>query len=224
MTGTIQAHTFRPRDLVGGHVVVDLLNTVTARGPEPIDWLDGYPRLLEWAALTGRFDPAVLARLARAAEAEPRAAAQALDRARDLREALHDVVTALLAHDDAPPPAGALERVERHWKHAAARARLTVHGDTARLAAAAEASGLDYLADELALQALDLLRDLPHERTRVCPGPRCGWLFIDTSRGGRRRWCDMGTCGNATKGKAHYQRKRQAESGERGGGADAPSL
>jgi hypothetical protein len=31
----IVAHEFRPRDLVGGHVVVDLLNTVTARTPIP---------------------------------------------------------------------------------------------------------------------------------------------------------------------------------------------
>ncbi|MBV2153352.1 CGNR zinc finger domain-containing protein [Kitasatospora sp. SUK 42] len=211
MTGTIEAHTFRPRDLVGGHLVVDLVNTVTARDAEPtgsIDWLDGYPRLLQWAALTGQFDPADLTALQRLAEAEPDSAAIALAHSRELREALHALITALI-HQDATAPAEAVDQVEKHWKRAAAHARLTVHRQTPQFQVGVETSGLEYLNHELALRAYDLLRSLPLERTRVCPGPRCGWVFIDSSRAGRRRWCDMGTCGNSVKGRAHYQRKRQ---------------
>ncbi|MFG3547767.1 CGNR zinc finger domain-containing protein [Streptomyces sp. NPDC047725] len=211
MTGTVQAHTFRSRDLVGGHVVVDLVNTVTARDAEPVDWLDGYPRLLEWAALTGEFDPVVLGDLRRLAEAEPGEAAAALERTRELREAVHDLLTALVRQDD-PAPAAAVGRVESHWKQAAAGARLTVRGNTPWLETGVETSGLDHLHHELALRALDLLRSLPLERTRVCPGPRCGWVFIDRSRGGRRRWCDMATCGNLAKGRTHYQRRRHTMS------------
>ncbi|WP_214415045.1 CGNR zinc finger domain-containing protein [Sphaerisporangium fuscum] len=211
MTGTIQAHTFRPRDLVGGHIVIDLLNTVTARDAEPIDWLDGYPRLLEWAALTGQFDVTTLTDLRRLAETEPVRAALALDRTRELREALHDLITVLI-HQGAPVPAEAVDQVEDHWKHAVASARLTVRGKTPQLWVSVETSGLEYLNHELALQAFDLLRSLPLERTRVCPGLRCGWVFIDGSRGGHRRWCDMATCGNLAKGRTHYQRKRQTAS------------
>lgn len=228
MTGTIQAHTFQPRDLVGGHVVVDLLNTVTARDTEPIDWLDGYPRLLEWAALTGEFTPGVLARLRARADAEPGAAARALERVRELREAVRDVLVGAVhghgagaddpARRELPPDADSVARVEGHWKQAAARSRLTLVGGTAHLRPDVATSGLDYLAHDLALRALDLLRALPRERTRVCPGPHCGWVFVDTSRAGRRRWCDMATCGNAAKGRSHYRRKRDggdARIGER---------
>ncbi|MFF7443450.1 CGNR zinc finger domain-containing protein [Streptomyces sp. NPDC008122] len=223
MAATITPHTFRPRDLVGGHPVIDLLNTVTARDAEPLDWLDGYPRLLEWAALTGHFAPEDLATLGRLAESGPTrasgaaatsgpvAAEQALARVRELREALHDLIAALVRGDAVPE--GAVERVEGHWKSAAAAARLTVHEGTPGLRATVETSGLDRLHDEIALQALDLVQTLPRERTRVCPGQRCGWLFIDGSRAGRRRWCDMGTCGNAAKGRTHYQRKRTAGTG-----------
>lgn len=217
MTGSIAAHTFRPRDLVGGHVVLDLVNTVTARDAEGVDWLDGYPRLLEWAALTGEFDPADLTALRQLAEAEPGEAAAALERGRELREALHALVTAL-AGRDAPAPANALERFEGHWKRAAAAARLTLRANAPRLRAGVETSGLDCLTHELALRAFDLLRSLPPERTRVCPGQRCGWVFVDSSRGGRRRWCDMGTCGNSAKGRTHYRRTRAG-----GTGPDAPS-
>ncbi|MFJ9446160.1 CGNR zinc finger domain-containing protein [Kitasatospora sp. NPDC101235] len=209
MTGTIAAHTFTPRDLVGGHLVVDLVNTVTARDAEGIDWLDGYPRLLEWAALTGEFDPADLAALQQLADAQPANAAQALDRGRELREALHALITALI-DQDAPAPAEALAQVEQHWKRAAARAHLAVHGNAPQLLVSVGDSGLEYLNHALALWAFDLLRSLPLDRTRVCPGHRCGWVFIDSSRGGRRRWCDMGTCGNSAKGRTHYQRSRHA--------------
>ena len=46
----------------------------------------------------------------------------------------------------------------------------------------------------LSLLAVHALFTLPAERVRGCG--RCGWLFLDTSRGGRRRWCSMSTCGN----------------------------
>ncbi|AJF67817.1 CGNR zinc finger domain-containing protein [Streptomyces vietnamensis] len=212
MTATIRPHTFRPRDLVGGHVVIDLVNTVTARDAESVDWLDGYPRLLEWAALTGHFAPADLTALRRLAESEPDGAERALARTRELREALHDLLTALI-RQDAPAPAEAVERVETHWKHAVARARLTFHGTAPELRADVGTSGLDHLHHELALRAFDLLRELPLERTRVCPGMRCGWVFLDSSRGGRRRWCSMATCGNSAKGRTHYRRKQADDAG-----------
>ncbi|MGA4539323.1 CGNR zinc finger domain-containing protein [Uniformispora flossi] len=228
MTGTIQAHTFQPRDLVGGHVVVDLLNTVTARDAEPVDWLDGYPRLLEWAALTGEFAPDVLTELRTRADAEPGAAARALERIRELREAVRDVLVGVVHGDgdeagavapaprELPPGAESVVRVENHWKQAAARSRLTLDGGTPHLRLDVATSGLDYLTHDLALRALDLLRALPRERTRVCPGLRCGWVFVDTSRAGRRRWCDMATCGNAAKGRSHYRRKRDGADTETG--------
>lgn len=221
MTGTIRPHTFRPRDLVGGHLVIDLVNTMTARDAEPVDWLDGYPRLLEWAALTGHFAPADLTALRGLAEAEPGRADQALSRVRELREALHDLITALMC-EGAPAAADVVGQVEAQGKEAVAVARLTVGGTTAQLRVGVETSGLDYVRHELALRALDLLRTLPPDRTRVCPGPRCGWLFIDGSRGGRRRWCDMGTCGNSAKGRTHYRRKQAGATGPTRPTGDAP--
>ncbi|MBZ9993133.1 CGNR zinc finger domain-containing protein [Mesorhizobium sp. BH1-1-4] len=36
-------------------------------------------------------------------------------------------------------------------------------------------------------------------RVRECKGRQCGWLFLDTSRGGRRRWCSDETCGTRSR-------------------------
>jgi predicted RNA-binding Zn ribbon-like protein len=202
----IRHHAFRPSDLVGGHVVLDLVNTVTGRDTAPIDWLDGYPGALEWASVTGHFDEGVLAELARTDAREAGAGAIALDRVRQLREAAHDVLAATVRGDAVPTQA--LGELETHWKAAVARAHVSFAGGRARVMVGVEESRLDYLGDELSLRAVELLQSLPPERTRVCAGPRCGWLFIDRSRAGRRRWCDMAKCGNAAKSRRHYARKR----------------
>jgi predicted RNA-binding Zn ribbon-like protein len=203
-----QAHAFRPRDLVGGHVVIDLVNTVNARDADPVDWLDGYPRLLEWAELTGSFDPGTIRRLRRRAARDPVGAARALRSIKELREALHGVLTRIGRGDI--PPADGVRRLERSWKDAVAHGRIAVSDGGTHVQLGVEASGLAYVEHELAIRALELLQSLPLERTRVCAGPRCGWLFIDRSRAGRRRWCDMATCGNAAKSRRHYGRSRAA--------------
>lgn len=45
-------------------------------------------------------------------------------------------------------------------------------------------------------------------RLRACPGPGCGWVFVDRSRSGSRRWCQMSDCGNRAKGAAFRARRR----------------
>jgi len=45
-------------------------------------------------------------------------------------------------------------------------------------------------------------------RLKLCEGHDCAWLFLDTSKNGRRRWCSMATCGNSAKARRHYQKRR----------------
>jgi predicted RNA-binding Zn ribbon-like protein len=46
------------------------------------------------------------------------------------------------------------------------------------------------------------------ERLRRCDGARCTRLFVDRSRDGRRRWCEMKGCGDRAKAAAYRQRRR----------------
>jgi predicted RNA-binding Zn ribbon-like protein len=57
--------------------------------------------------------------------------------------------------------------------------------------------------------AADLLVQAPHRRIRQCANPQCLWLFLDASKNGTRRWCDMAACGNRAKARRHYLRSRQ---------------
>jgi predicted RNA-binding Zn ribbon-like protein len=61
----------------------------------------------------------------------------------------------------------------------------------------------DAVTAVLAMLSIEGFFTLPRERLRSCP--RCGWLFLDTSRGGKRRWCSMQVCGNREKVSRHRE-------------------
>lgn len=58
--------------------------------------------------------------------------------------------------------------------------------------------------DTVALLASDRVT-----RLRLCAGSRCGWLFLDESRGKPRRWCSMSDCGNRSKARRAYARRKE---------------
>ena len=73
-----------------------------------------------------------------------------------------------------------------------------------------------------------LVVDGPHHRladpSSSCPGndpETCRWAFRDSSPTGRRRWCDMASCGNRAKAARHRARVRAATSAPARPGADA---
>lgn len=47
-----------------------------------------------------------------------------------------------------------------------------------------------------ARDAIDLLAGQSADLLHQCEGGPCGTFFVDSSRGGRRRWCLSATCGN----------------------------
>lgn len=67
------------------------------------------------------------------------------------------------------------------------------------------------VAQLVAVSAVSILSDEREiSRVKTCPGQDCGWLFLDETRNGRRRWCLMETCGNRAKARRNYARRREA--------------
>lgn len=65
------------------------------------------------------------------------------------------------------------------------------------------------IAQLVAVSAVSILSDEREiSRVKLCPGHDCGWLFLDETRNGRRRWCLMETCGNRAKARRNYARRR----------------
>ena len=60
-------------------------------------------------------------------------------------------------------------------------------------------SALDRVLWPVVRSAIDLFISGALHRVRECADDACGWIFVDASRSGRRRWCDMVDCSNVAK-------------------------
>jgi predicted RNA-binding Zn ribbon-like protein len=65
----------------------------------------------------------------------------------------------------------------------------------------------DQLALLTAIGLLGVLRTLGPDRFRHCAAPDCSGGFVDTSRAGRRRYCDPDVCGNRVNVANHRARR-----------------
>ena len=81
---------------------------------------------------------------------------------------------------------------------ASARLRLAQDGEEFRWDWDDE-EALDRMLWPVARSAGELLTSDRLGQVRVCAADDCDWLFLDTSRNGSRRWCDMRVCGNRSK-------------------------
>ena len=183
-------------ELTGGNLALDLVNTVVSRGStKPRDLLGKYADLVNWSEQVGFLDRAEASSLLGQADRNPRLAARALSRAVDLRETLHSVFGV------GPDEAG-LRDLQRHVEPALRHRRLV--RDNGSVVWQWERDGLDWMLWPIVDAATTLLTSERRARVRVCAADTCRWLFIDNSRRGNRRWCDMSVCGNRAKARRHY--------------------
>jgi predicted RNA-binding Zn ribbon-like protein len=99
------------------------------------------------------------------------------------------------------------------WARQQTRGAVSSHHVTARLLSCCAVACERWprsLAAAAALSAVRLFGSQELARIRVCPN--CDWLFVDRSKNGSRRWCDMAVCGNRAKAKTHYHRQKQGAS------------
>jgi predicted RNA-binding Zn ribbon-like protein len=199
--------------IVGGNVALDLINTVAPRPAiaGAIDWLDSPDALLRWARRVDLVTEAEAEAVSSAWAAEPAAAVQAWHSAVDIREALYAVLAAALSSSELRDGAVAdLERLALRWSAATARSSLRLGGPGEPPAVLAAGAGALLIPDRLAYAAVDLMRIANLSQLRACPVDEggCGWLFLDRSRNGSRRWCAMEDCGTHAKARRLTNRRR----------------
>jgi predicted RNA-binding Zn ribbon-like protein len=187
-----------PFAFVGGDPALDLVNTV--------DWTDrglvheripDYPALLAWALAAGIVPAPVAERLRRAAPAGPGEAHAAHAKALRVRELLRDALGG-----DRAGQAAALRALNPLLGDALGRLELVTRGARTRRLRW-EWRGMDTRLEAVLWPVLrsaaELLASDEADRIRTCGGPDCGWMYVDRSRNGLRRWCQMRTCGTREK-------------------------
>jgi predicted RNA-binding Zn ribbon-like protein len=170
-----------------GRVSLDFCSTLLWRHTGPVEQLASPAGLSAWIAEAG-LTPA------KVTDTQLRQAVQ-------LRESLYRLFTAHLA---------------RHAVSAADRGRVNAAAAQPSPAPQLDRRGqLRWVAGEpFAAAMAQLARDAievvtgPHAgRLRECAARDCAFLFVDTSRGGQRRWCAMNRCGNREHQRDHRTRQ-----------------
>ena len=172
--------------------------SATEAGPQH-ERLPDYERLAEWAEGVGVLPRGSAPKLRRLAAADPGGAQAALRRAWRIRSVLQRLFAGLVSGGSPGDAAGEFASL---LPAALQELRLERQGkDTTRYAWAfpASATKLDGFLAPVVWSAARLLASADAESLRICAGPDCGWMFIDRSRNGLRRWCEMQTCGTQEK-------------------------
>jgi len=185
----------------------DFLNTDDLENGFRVDRIPTLDAALDWFVDRGVIHYEGAQRSRAQAAVDPAAGKRELARIQRVRSSLREVADSIA--EQRAPKVGALETVNRAL-HARQVIELLpapdgVHVDHRHVG--------DPIDDALARLADPLVKELTGghpERIRICDNDTCRWVFYDTSRTGRRRWCDMSTCGNQAKAARHRARKRGA--------------
>jgi len=190
--------------MLGGAICLDFANTVDWRKGEPRELLNSAPDLVDWAEQARTLTRQEAQELRAEAASSPEEAEALIRRATALREAVHRIFKAHA--DGARPPKADLEQLNRELADALSHTALTAEGQHYTL----QFHGVlqEKLIWAIAYSAMQILTSPQLNRVKECDDPRCGWLFLDTSRNGTRRWCSMADCGNRNKARTHYRRRQ----------------
>ncbi|HEV8389568.1 MAG TPA: ABATE domain-containing protein [Dongiaceae bacterium] len=191
--------------LVGGRLCLNFVNTSSGRGtPARKEHLTSYHDLLAWSHHAGALDATVTLALAALAGRQAQAARRTLSKAIKLRESLFAIVTGLARRQ--PPAPAALEELNGFLAASYRAACLAQDGHGFRWIWRLDTLRLDLPVWIIARSASEVLTGEPLERLKSCAGLDCGWVFLDATRNGRRRWCEMEVCGSRAKMRRYRHR------------------
>lgn len=191
--------------LDGGCTVFDFTNTINNRYvPDPYDYLGSYPDFLAWAGKVGLLGVSRIQELADYAISHPRKTAVAFDRVVQHRELLFELFSVIA--DKQTPEQSIVSAYNVILREAFSHITITITNE--RVGATFSDSGvsLDAPLHLLIKEAFDLLMVGRLDRIKCCSN--CGWLFLDQTKNGKRRWCNMQVCGSRDKSKRYYHNKK----------------
>lgn len=184
---------------------LDFVNTDAAAQMPGGDLLRDFEALLTWLHDQAAVDEERASGIRRRAVLQPAAAAATLVDARRVRAALRALAERGETQDKVREDA--VIEINRVLGRSAGTRRLDPDADGGYIRSFVPTgdafAGLMIPIVESAADSL-IGDELP--RVRRCADPRCHRVFLDGTKNGLRRWCDMGTCGNRAKAARHRAR------------------
>jgi len=184
---------------------LDFVNTLEYDKGLPQDHLTDAAKAVTWFQEHALLHSEAAAVLVEQVTGDDEAATRLLQRVQRTRGGLRELLDA--AVEKRPPSDAALREVNRAF-----RAQYVYE-----LVYASDGVSLDHrhegdpISGALARLSEAIARELTREdkeRLRICANDECRWVFRDNSPAGRRKWCDMSSCGNRAKAARHRERQK----------------
>jgi predicted RNA-binding Zn ribbon-like protein len=177
---------------IGNSVTVDFINTEMMSRGELVELLPDNAALVQWAdeagfKLKNGLNPADL----------PNVLA--------FRQALKNIYLAKIDNRSVPNKALAMLNQQLENYVSPQILQFNKHDGTYQLVSAKSTLTIPDLLGVLANEAAKLLSSPQVDLLKHCSNSECILTFIDNSRGQKRRWCSMETCGNRAKAATHYR-------------------
>ena len=182
-----------------GKLALELLNTARVEDGTHVEDLGSPEAVLRWLESARLLAPGSAGPLR-----SPPAARDLLTEARRLRASVAHVIEARLA-GEVPPPF-AVYGINRVLGASRSSTLLSLEEERPSLVELETAEGPLPVLVPIARAAANLLVATDPDRVRRCASEACTRWFVDTSKGGRRKWCSMATCGNRAKAARHRRR------------------
>jgi predicted RNA-binding Zn ribbon-like protein len=200
----------RPANIPDVELSLDFSNTVDWRnGEKRVDSLKTFGSLVDWSVKKGvirRGEATSILRLAKDEHSEE----NTLGKAIQLRETIYRVFSSV-AHDHHPDDEdiSALNKFLSDYPVSSAIVRT---GDEFGWAMVPGKGMEARMLWPIAKSAADLLTSDQLGRVTECANEEegCGWVFLDKTRSGTKKWCSSTGCGNRAKVRAWYERHEKA--------------
>ena len=173
------------RDSVGGHLALDMLNTVTIVGGQLVDAFQNDGDVLNWLIENNIADSVVNNSFKHD---------EILIAACNLREMIRSLISARKDEKSLQ-----LDTINAFLKQGPSYHQLQETNGKLEAITQREIKSVNQLLTPIAEAAVNILTQENFDLIRECESADCVLWFYDKTKGHKRRWCSMAICGNRHK-------------------------
>ncbi len=194
--------------LDGGCPVFDFTNTISNRNdPDYFDYLTKYDDFVDWINKIKLLPKGKMDAIAAFSKSHTRKSADTLRQIIEVREVVFKLFSSLAQQQKADRET--VDAFNGFFSEALSNMRVEVgRKEVATSFIVSEKTILKEPLYILVKNAFDILSTQSFDRIKECP--TCRWLFLDTTKNGKRRWCNMQVCGSNDKARRYYHRKKES--------------
>jgi len=192
--------------LDGGVPCLDFVNTI----PDRVDGtnrdnLKTFDDLLYWARKAGILTSASFSALEHARDANERKAKSFFSEAIVLRSLIYDIFKPISQQQKVK--SADLDTFNKIASHYFSFLKIDIAKNGFTEDWAFDRNDFHTITAPILKSGYELLLSDKLHRVKECPN--CGWLFLDATKNGKRRWCSMQDCGSNVKALEYYYRQKE---------------